>query len=59
MASNRFLMVPEDSSAARMPLPGVTIFSAIALSAPKSILNPSSIPDGGRSHAPPLSFAKG
>src|SRR5215470_5981583 len=29
MASKRFLIVPEDSSAARMPFPGATIFSAI------------------------------
>src|SRR4029077_19910082 len=28
MASNRFWMVPEDSSAARIPLPGTTIFRA-------------------------------
>src|ERR1700709_921167 len=31
MASNRFLMVPEDSSAARMPLPGMTMALAIVL----------------------------
>src|SRR5882724_7747606 len=31
MASKRFLMVPEDSSAANMPLPGVTMASATLL----------------------------
>src|SRR3990170_7387665 len=31
MASNRFLIVPEDSSAARMPLPGVTMARATLL----------------------------
>src|ERR1700730_4511859 len=31
IASKRFLIVPEDSSAARMPLPGVTMASAILL----------------------------
>src|ERR1700754_3842892 len=31
MASKRFLMVPEDSSAARMPLPGVTMARATLL----------------------------
>src|SRR5438874_728386 len=32
MASNRFLIVPEDSSAARMPRPGATMASATLLS---------------------------
>src|SRR6185312_14431280 len=31
MASKRFLIVPEDSSAARMPLPGVTMARATLL----------------------------
>src|SRR5258708_14641542 len=37
MESNRFLMVAVDSSAASKPLPGVTIFSAIAFRAARSI----------------------
>src|SRR3954452_22698266 len=37
MASNRFLMVPEDSSAARMPLPGATMAVAILLSSVRFI----------------------
>src|SRR6185437_11296624 len=32
MASKRFLMVPEDSSAARMPLPGATMARATLFS---------------------------
>src|SRR6185369_1306916 len=37
MASKRFLMVPEDSSAARMPLPGATMAVAILLSSVRFI----------------------
>src|ERR1700693_1604732 len=37
MASNRFLMVPVDSSAARMPLPGATMAVAILFNASRSI----------------------
>src|SRR5262245_43716418 len=37
MASKRFLMVPEDSSAARMPLPGVTMATATLLSSVRFI----------------------
>src|SRR5262249_51285232 len=37
MASKRFLMVPEDSSAARMPRPGATMASAIRLSSVRFI----------------------
>src|SRR5215470_13032293 len=37
MASKRFLMVPEDSSAARMPLPGVTMATATWLSSVRFI----------------------
>src|SRR5437868_5245756 len=44
MASNRFLMVPEDSSAARMPLPGVTMALAILLSSARFMR----VPPGGR-----------
>src|ERR1700738_4601265 len=37
MESKRFLMVPDDSSAARMPRPGATIASAILLSSARFI----------------------
>src|SRR4029078_11616837 len=37
MASKRFLMVPVDSSAARMPLPGVVMASATLLSSARFI----------------------
>src|SRR6266508_375245 len=37
MASKRFLMVPDDSSAARMPRPGATMASATLLSSARFI----------------------
>src|SRR2546429_7409664 len=37
MASNRFLMVPDDSSAARLPRPGATMASATLLSSARFI----------------------
>src|SRR6476659_9287418 len=38
IASNRFLMVPDDSSAARMPRPGATMASATLLSSARFIV---------------------
>src|SRR5690348_14121460 len=48
MASKRFLMVPEDSSAARMPLPGATMPRATLFSASRFIFTPLSVVIPGR-----------
>src|SRR5690349_6367122 len=47
MVSNRFLMVPEDSSAARMPRPGATMALATLLSSARFINSSQSVRRGG------------